>query len=56
MVIHIVIVGVVIGILLWLIQAYVPMEATLKRIVIGVGIIGYVLWAIVTSGILHYHA
>jgi hypothetical protein len=43
-IVHILIVLVVIGVLLWLVNTYVPMEATMKRIVNVVVIILVVLW------------
>ena len=37
---------IVIGVLLWLVNTYVPMEATVKRILNVVVIIGVVLWVV----------
>ena len=49
---HLIIVLVVIGILLWLINTYIPMQATIKRIMNAVVVIGAVLWVLSAFGIL----
>ena len=41
---HIVVVLIVVGVLLWLVNEYVPMEARIKQILNAVVIIGVVLW------------
>lgn len=35
---------IVVGVLLWLVNSYIPMEARMKNIVNAVAIIGVVLW------------
>lgn len=42
--INVVIVIIVIGVLLWLVNKYVPMEATVKSILNAVVVIALVLW------------
>ena len=49
---HLIIVLVVIGILLWLINTYILMQATIKRIMNAVVVIGAVLWVLSAFGIL----
>ena len=42
--IQLVIVLIVIGVLLWLVNQYIPMDATIKRIINGVVIVCVVIW------------
>jgi low temperature requirement protein LtrA len=42
--IQLVIVLIVVGVLLWLVTTYIPMDATIKKIITGVVIIAVVLW------------
>lgn len=44
--IDLVLVLIVIGVLLWLVNAYIPMEARMKQIINAVVIIAVVLWLI----------
>lgn len=50
--ISLVIVLIVIGVLLWLVNTYIPMDATIKRILNVVVIIVVVLWLLTVFGIL----
>ncbi len=50
--ITLVIVLIVVGILLWLMETYVPMNATIKRIIEAIVIIVVVLWLLDVFGIL----
>ena len=50
----IVIALVVVGVLLWLINTYIPMEGTIKSILNAVVVIGVVLWLLNVFGILHH--
>ena len=43
---------IIVGVLLWLLEAYVPMDATIKRIIHIVVIIAVVLWLLNVFGIL----
>ena len=46
----------VVGFLLWLVNAYVPMDGTIKRIINIVVIIAVVLWLLSAIGVLgHVH-
>jgi hypothetical protein len=50
--ITIVIVLIVVGILLWLINAYIPMQSTIKSILNAVVIIVVVIWLLQAFGVL----
>jgi hypothetical protein len=50
---QVVIVLIVVGILLWLINRYIPMEGTIKSILNAVVIICVVLWLLNVFGVLH---
>lgn len=52
--IEIIITLAVVGFLLWLIETYVPMGATIKRIIEIVIILCVVLWLLQTFGFWHY--
>ena len=47
-----VLVLIVIGVLLWLVDTYIPMNPTIKRIIEGLVIIVTVLWILQVFGIL----
>ena len=49
---HLVIVLVVVGVLLWLINTYIPMQMTIKRIVNVVVVICVALWVLSAFGFL----
>jgi hypothetical protein len=44
---------VVVGVLLWLVNRFIPMQATMKSILNGVVIIGVVLWLLNVFGLFH---
>ena len=48
----IVIVLIGVGVLLWLMKTYIPMDATIQRIIVGVVVIVVVLWLLRIFGIL----
>jgi hypothetical protein len=50
--IHVLIVLVVVGVLLWLVNAYIPMDAKIKKILNIVVVIVVVLWLLRAFGIL----
>ncbi|KRT74967.1 MAG: hypothetical protein XU12_C0001G0158 [Deltaproteobacteria bacterium CSP1-8] len=50
--IHVVIVLVVVGVLLWLVNTYLPMDAKTKKILNIVVVIAVVLWLLRAFGIL----
>lgn len=43
---------VVLGVLLWLIESYVPMDANIKKVLIVVSIIVVVLWLLQAFGLM----
>lgn len=52
--ISVVITLLVVGVLMWLFETYIPMDATIKRILEGVIIIIVVIWLLQVFGILGY--
>ncbi len=50
--IHLIIVLVVVGVLLWLVNTYVPMDAKIKQILNIVIVIAVVLWLLSAFGLL----
>ena len=50
--INLVIVLVVVGVVLWVINSYIPMQATIKRILNVIVIIGVVLWLMSVFGLI----
>jgi len=50
--IHLVVVLVIVGVILWLVNAYIPMEATIKKILNVVVIIAVILWLLTAFGVL----
>lgn len=44
---------VLVGVLLWLVNRFIPMQATMKSILNGVVIIGVVLWLLNVFGVFH---
>ena len=52
--IHLVIVLIVIGVLLWLINAYIPMDPKIKKILNVVVVIAVVLWLLSAFGVWDY--
>lgn len=51
--IQIVEVLIVVGVLLWLISRYIPMQASIKSILNGVVVIAVVLWILNVFGLFH---
>jgi Fe2+ transport system protein B len=49
---HLVVVLIVVGVLLWLINTYIPMQPTIKRILNAIVVICVVLWLLSAFGIL----
>ena len=49
---HVLIVIIVVGILLWLVNNYIPMQSTVKKILNAVVVIALVLWLLNVFGIL----
>lgn len=51
--INVVLTLIVVGVLLWLINTYIPMQATIKKILNAVVVIAVVLWLLYGFGILN---
>ncbi len=51
--VQIVLVLIVVGVLLWLINRYIPMQATIKSILNAVVVIVVVLWLLQVFGLFH---
>ena len=49
---QVVIVLIVVGVLLWLVNSYIPMQATIKKILNAVVVIAVVLWLLNVFGLL----
>jgi hypothetical protein len=50
--VQVVIVLIVVGVLLWLVNTYIPMQATIKKILNAVVVIAVVLWLLNGFGLL----
>jgi len=50
--IQLVIVLVVVGLILWVINSYIPMQSTIKRILNVVVVIGVILWLLNVFGLI----
>jgi hypothetical protein len=50
--IQLVIVLVVVGVVLWLINSYIPMQSTLKKILNVVVVIGVIIWLLSAFGVI----
>ena len=50
--IQLVIVLVVVGVILWLINSYIPMQATIKKILNAVVVIGLIIWLLSVFGVI----
>jgi hypothetical protein len=46
----------VVGVLMWLVNAYIPMQGTIKGILNAVVVIAVVLWIVNIFGLMHYIA
>jgi hypothetical protein len=44
----------VVGLLLWLVNRFIPMQGTIKGILNGVVVIAVVIWLVNIFGLLHY--
>ena len=49
---QLIIVLVVVGVILWVINSYIPMQATIKKILNVVVIIGVILWLLSVFGVI----
>jgi hypothetical protein len=50
--IQLVIVLVVVGVILWLINSYIPMQATIKKILNAVVVIAVIMWLLNVFGVI----
>ena len=50
--IHVVVVLVVVGVLLWLVNSYIPMAGSIKAILNAVVVIAVVLWLLTVFGLM----
>jgi hypothetical protein len=51
--VQLLVVLIVVGVLLWLVNRFIPMQATIKSILNAVVVIGVVLWLLNVFGVLH---
>ncbi|KXW59235.1 Thivi_2564 family membrane protein [Ferrovum myxofaciens] len=51
--VQLVIILIVVGVVLWLINTYIPMEVTIKKILNAVVIIAVILWLLSVFGLLN---
>ncbi|MFT4091364.1 MAG: hypothetical protein QM645_11575 [Asticcacaulis sp.] len=49
---HLVVVLIVVGVLLWLVNTYIPMDGKIKGILNGVVVIAVVIWLLQVFGVL----
>ena len=54
--IHVVVVLIVVGVLLWLINRFIPMAGSIKSILNAVVVIAVILWLLNIFGIFNYHS
>lgn len=52
--IHIVITLVIVGVLLWLVNRFIPMQSTIKAILNGLVTIVVIVWLVNVFGLMHY--
>ena len=50
--IHIVIVLIVVGVILWVINSYIPMQSTIKKILNAVVVIVVIIWLLSVFGLI----
>jgi hypothetical protein len=50
--IHLVVVLVVVGVVLWVINSYIPMQATIKKILNVVVVIAVIIWLLSVFGLI----
>jgi hypothetical protein len=50
--IHLVIILVVVGVVLWLINSYIPMQSTIKKILNVVVVIAVIIWLLSVFGVI----
>ena len=50
--INLIIILVVVGVILWVINAYIPMQSTIKKILNAVVVIGVIIWLLCVFGVI----
>jgi hypothetical protein len=53
---HVVVTLIIVGLLLWLVNRFIPMQSNIKSILNGVVVIAVVLWLLDVFGIFHSFA
>ena len=51
-IINLIIILVVVGVILWAINAYIPMQSTIKKILNAVVVIGVIIWLLSVFGVI----
>ncbi|MDT8067367.1 MAG: Thivi_2564 family membrane protein [Terriglobia bacterium] len=51
--VQLLVVLIVVGVLLWMVNRFIPMQSTIKSILNAVVVIGVVLWLLNVFGVLH---
>jgi hypothetical protein len=51
-IINLIIILVVVGVILWVINAYIPMQSTIKKILNAVVVIGVIVWLLSVFGVI----
>ena len=54
--IHVVVVLIVVGVLLWIVNRFIPMAGSIKSILNAVVVIAVILWLLNIFGIFDYHS
>jgi len=55
-IIHVIVVLIVVGVLLWIINRFIPMAGSIKSILNAVVVIAVILWILNVFGIFDYHS
>jgi len=55
-IIHVIVVLIVVGVLLWIINRFIPMAGSIKSILNAVVVIAVILWLLNIFGIFDYHS
>jgi len=50
---HLVVTLIVVGVLLWLVNRFIPMQSNIKSILNGVVVVGVILWLLDIFGLFH---
>ena len=50
--INLIIILVVVGVILWVINSYIPMQSTIKKILNAVVVIGVIIWLLSVFGVI----